>query len=440
MSDNAPLSEGRRAVGIWAEWPEGARWSNEGMTRLLGFLIEGIARGDDFVFRIALPDSIRDAAEADLSKLDAEIGRDFTLHSPRDAGIEGGTFQQLADFANQHVPVEAWLTLFPNFSSANRLDAPVTVVFPDAIPKSFHEFGDRVWGSGGFHNQWEGHVRQLLSHARGVITFSDHVARDHAGSLFGVPRDRVTVVPHAAPDLKPLLPFLEARKQTDDSLREAAQLLRDECASRDDYYLRHFPFEEVPYLAVSTQDRVTKNLQLAARALLVLLRERRVDMKMLTTATLHFDESWAVLPHLVEETQSQFDILAIPDLPRQAHAAFLHCAAVAVHPSLFEGGHAPFPFYEAVSVGTPCIMALGPHIEELSIHEPEIAEYCFDPTDAQRLANLVTEVIANRDEVARRQGEIYRRLQRTDWAGVAKSYAEAALLPIESGRSAQSHA
>lgn len=420
-------AEGRRAVGIWAQWPKGARWTNEGMTRLLGFLIEGIARSGGYVFRIVLPDSVRDSAERDLGTLDAEIYRDFTLHSPRDASVEAESFADLADFANQHVPVEAWLTLFPNFVSAKHLAAPVTVIFPDAIPKVFHEFSEAAWGEEGAHRQWEEDVRDLLSHASGAITFSHHVARDHVNRLFQFPEDRIAVVPHASPDLAPLLPFLKDRHRTNDSLREAARILREECTSRGLAYLTDFPFEQVPYIAVSTQDRVTKNLPLVARALQILVKERRANLKVLMTAPVHIGEKWAVLGSVLEANQSQFDVVSLPDLPRRQHAAFLHCAAVAVHPSIYEGGHAPFPFYEAVSVGTPCIIAGGPHIEELAASEPGIRDYCFDPNDTDGLADLVMSVVSNREKVVADQQQIYSRVQQADWPSVARAYAEAAL-------------
>lgn len=417
----------RGAIGIWAQWPKDARWSNEGMTRLLGFLIEGIAQSGNYVFRVVLPDDIRDAAENDLGTLNAVLGRDYTLHSPRDASVESDSFSSLAAFANGHVPVEAWLSLFPNFSIATHLEAPVTVIFPDAIPKAFHSFDDRAWGPEGYHLRWANDVRELLSSAAGVVTFSDHVAREQVAGLFGFPSERTTICPHAAPDLGPLLPFVEAGRRTSGSIAKAADLLRRECSARGSRYLADFPFEQVAYVAVSTQDRVTKNIQLVARALDVLLRERRKDIKVLTTAPLHFSEHWAVLPQVVEERLSQFDLVSIPDLPRDVHASFLHCAAMVVHPSIFEGGHAPFPFYEAVSVGTPCIMAKGPHIEELAVSEPGIRDFCFDPNDSDGLANMICDVLDRRAEALHAQLEIYRRLQRNNWASVAAIYAEAAI-------------
>lgn len=415
----------RPAIGIWVQWPKDARWSNEGMTRLLGFLIEGIAIDGRYTFRIVLPDSIRDAAESDLRTLCAKIGKDFTLHSPRDAG-RGSHSADLADYANNHVPVDAWLSLFPYFALAERLEKPVTVIFPDAIPKAFHEFEPEAWNQKGFHAAWEQDVARVLAHARRVITFSDHVARDHVHGFFGFADDKIAIVPHAAPDLQALLPFLDGRERTPGSLSEAADLLRRECDERKWENLRTFPFEEVPYLVVSTQDRVTKNVALVARAQRILLRELRRDVKLIMTTPVDVKHEWALLGAFIDGTQSQHDIVAMPDLSRLAHAALLHCAAVAIHPSIFEGGHAPFPFYEAVSVGTPCLFAAGPHISEIAEQEPNIRQYCFDWNDADGLSTMICDVLERRPEVVEQQQKIYERL-RSSWSDVAEAYSRIAL-------------
>ena len=110
-----------------------------------------------------------------------------------------------------------------------------------------------------------------------------------------------------------------------------------------------------------------------------------------------------------------------------ARSAFLYCAAIAVHPSIFEGGHAPFPFYEAASVETPCLIAKGPHVSELAMSEPEILDYCFEPNDAEGLADRILDVLGRSEEVVARQQELLGRLGARDWSNVAEAYANAAL-------------
>lgn len=420
-------SDGRIPVGIWAQWPAGARWANEGMTRLLGFLIEGIAENRRFVFRIVLPDWIREEAEADLRTLAATEGLDFTLHSPRDHAVAAEDMEQLVDFANDHVPVKGWISIFPTFHYARRLKAPLTVIFPDAIPKIFHEFSD-VWKANGNHVNWERLVREMLSRADRLVTFSRHVRDEQLDKIFGIPPSKVVVVPHAPPDLASALPFVRDRAGSSESRSEAADLLRSHALDRGWDYLRNYPFEDVPYVAVSTQDRVTKNIRLILDAVLRLIRHERRNLKIFSTAGLHYGADWTNLPSSVEQAHAHRDLIAVPDLPREQHAALFHCAAVAVHASIFEGGHAPFPFYEAVSVGTPCLMAMGPHVAELIEEEPGLAEFTFDPNDADGLAAMIMDVIDRRAEVLAAQRAIYERLRRRSWADVSAAYAEAAIM------------
>lgn len=427
MNANA---ESRIPVGIWAQWPPGARWSNEGMTRLLGFLIEGISGGRRFVFRIVLPDWIRAEAEQDLRTLAATEGEDYTLHSPGDHKLTVTTMPQLVNFANRHVAVDGWLSIFPNFHYAAGLEKPLAVIFPDAIPKVFHEFSDMAWGFNGNHQVWESYVRASVERADRFVTFSKHVRNEHLGKIFGVAPERVAVVPHASPDLAPALPFLEGREQTEQSRGQAATLLREFAAEKGWDYLRNYPFEQAPFVAVSTQDRVTKNIRLILDATLRLIRDQRRDLKIISTAPLHFGADWTPLPGTIERTGALRDLVSVPDLPRLQHAALFHCAQVAVHASLFEGGHAPFPFYEAVSVGTPCLVARGPHVNELIEDEPELAAFVFDPNDADGLARMIAWTVDHRQEVLAIQAAIYERLSKRSWADVSTAYAEAAVAGI----------
>ncbi|MGC6751731.1 hypothetical protein, partial [Escherichia coli] len=83
---------------------------------------------------------IRDEAEGNLATLAATAGVDHVIQSPRDVGVTDESFDALADFANDHVPVEAWISIFPIQLFAARLNAPVAVIFPDAIGLAYHDY------------------------------------------------------------------------------------------------------------------------------------------------------------------------------------------------------------------------------------------------------------------------------------------------------------
>ncbi len=428
----------RLAIGLWTEHRPEWRWTNEGMSRLLGFLMEGAAISGRVVFRLVVPDWLRAEVEADVATLRGTRGVDFTVHSPCDVHhgrADHGSIdyeramRALVDFANAHVPVEGWISMFPRFQRVLDLKQPSATILPDAIPVVFPDSNPGLWTDDGLGWLWYRTTRDTLSRVDRVITFSRHVARDQAQTLFGVGSERIVVAPHAPPDLSGLLPFVRERQATAETRRAAAAMLRSHARARGWRYLQDFAFEEACFVVVSTQDRVTKNIGRAADAVRRVLQRDRVGVKLFTTATLLFGADWTLLPQLIEREQMHRDVISVPDLPRDVHAALYHCAAASVHPSFFEGGLGPFPFYEAVSVGTPCLMARGPHVEELLAEEPGLSPDTFDPYDVEGLASLLRSLLGGgREEVLARQSAAYERLhRRRNWGHVAEEYAVAAV-------------
>lgn len=417
----------RCPIGIWIESPRGAQWANQGMTRLLGFLVEGIAVGKEYVFRICVTDEIRDEAERDFSGLVATAGLDYTFHSPRDAGVVSKNFDDLALFANRNVDVRSWLSLFPNQLSSRFLKAPVCTIFPDAIGLVYHDFTDAAWAKHGAPVIWRERVRKTLKACSGIITFSSHVARDQVMAIFGEDESRIRVIPHAPPSLDGILPFVKNGIRSEETRFRAAQILRRHAAQKGLSYLIDFPFEHVRFAAVSTQDRVTKNIRVAVDAIDHIVRERQESFKLIMTAHLHYGTFWTPTPRAIEAAQLQFDVLSMPDLPRDVHAALYHCAELTVHPSVFEGGRGVFPYYESISVGTPCLMADGPHVAEFIEQAPEFSQFVFDPHDSQGLAAHMLACSADRERVTAVQAATFVRLRKRTWAEVSREYALAAL-------------
>jgi glycosyltransferase involved in cell wall biosynthesis len=431
---------GRTAIGIWSEVSPGSRWANEGVSRVIGFLIEGAAQTGRLTFRIVVSQGLERAVEDDLAPLAARKGQDWTVHAP-DASftadpdralndIERERVRLLSEFANRHVPVDGWVVTYPFFAGSLDLRGSKAVLFPDAIPLDFPVgWPDAFWDECGAWPNWRATSSRVMERANAIITFSEHVAERHVVNGFSMPRAKVHAIPLAPPDLSDLLPFVSQRRATRETRCEAAGLLRAHARERGWRYLQDFPFEDVPYVVVSTQDRVTKNIGRTAESVRRLLRRDRVDVKLFTTASLHLGANWTLLPGVIEREQMQRDVVSVPDLPRQIHAALFHCAAAAIHPSFFEGGLGPFPFYEAVSVGTPCLMGLGPHVAELLDEEPGLWPDTFDPYDQDGLARLLRAVLkGGRQEVLDRQRAVYERLRhRRSWGQVAEAYANAAL-------------
>ncbi len=574
----------RIAVGVWIELPDYADWSHQGVSRVIGFLIEGAAQRGDIVWRLVAPSALCNQIAEDLRTLAAREGQDWTLHSPppkvapehcgplvqtpvqppepvvgaplelpeitsvpsgpigltprrmgqvlfvaglaalpllllraalrpilrpittrlrlivhmardpvafaprladavarlpRGLGSKAARslriwalaaqvpppatdlassstpapapsppleplvpvpdptppadpltpaphFRDQAMFANAEVPVQGWLVPFPNFIGSRLLTGPRAVLFPDAIPYLL----PMGWRDDFSHPEagfplWRSYTKCTLEEATTIITFSEHVKRVHGPKLFppGVP---VVVAPPAPPDLSALLPGRSAAAACRVSSRKAAaSVLRHHAATRGWRYLADFPFEDVTYVAVSTQDRPTKNVQLIVTALSRLLRRRFVNCKILMTTPLWRDASWTDLPETISSAGLDLDVVSMPELPRDVHAALYHCAALAVHASFLEGIVGTLPFFEAVSVGTPCLMADGPHVRELLKHHA-LADTVFDPFDADGLADLIMRALARRDALLASQSAVLAALRRRDWSAVAAEYATAA--------------
>jgi glycosyltransferase involved in cell wall biosynthesis len=267
-------------------------------------------------------------------------------------------------------------------------------------------------------------VQRAIDCAARVITFSEHVANDQARRLFNVAPEKFRVIPMAPPDLAPLLPFVRDRQRTPESVQQAAAILRQHADQSGLSYLRNFPFEERKFIVVSTQNRTSKNLVCAAEAVRLLIREEKRDIKLITTSSIEYKAQWTLFPRLVEEQNLFVDVIAMHDLPRDVHAALYHCAEAAIHPSLFEGGLGVFPFFEAVSLGVPCAMALGPHVDEFLQRQPDVAPEVFDANDPNELAQLIIRIMNDRESILRRQRAVYEAFNRRDWVDVAEEYGQ----------------
>jgi len=429
----------RIAVGVWSELGEGARWANEGVSRVIGFVIEGAATSGRYLFHVVVQPGLAETVRQDLRTLHAVEGRDWLVSEP-DVAIcatymsnpEIATLPErerrlaaAALYCNDYVPVAGWFVSFPFFTSAAYLSKPKATLMPDSLGHDFPTgWSAQDWAEDGSNERWRSNSTKVTAASDRVITFSRHVAKRHAVPLLGTPMEKISVVPLAPPDLKGLLPFLKGRRRTEESHAAACTLLRRYMASEGQHYLEDFPFEDVPIAFAATQDRISKNLGRAAEAVRRLVMERRENFKLFLTASFLFGADWTLLPELITKHQFHRDTVTITDVPREIHAALFHCATVTVHPTFFEGIIGALPFYESLSVGTPCLLARGPHVNELLEAEPELAPFVFDPYDVESLADLMLEARNNREAMVEVQLPIYERLALYGWDQVAEAYAQ----------------
>lgn len=436
------MPDDRIPIGIWWELPPGARWSNEGVSRVVGFLIEGAARNRRYRFHLVVRRGVATSVRTDLAQLAAQEGRDWVVHEPTeveerraiaaaerltaDDGDDRST-TALALYANDHVAVDGWIVTFPHFTGSIHLRASKAVLMPDALPYDFPLGWSDEWAEKGFWPSWRAKARRVCESADAVINFSDHVADRHCGPLLDIDRAKIHVVPLAPPDLMSELPFLTQRCRTPESRAEAAEVLRDHAAARGLAYLRGFAFEQIDFAVGATQDRPNKNLALPAAAVERIVRRDRLPLKLFLTAPIHHGATWTRLPGFIEDRQFHRDFASLHDLPRGIHAALFHAAALTIHASFYEGIIGNLPLYESLSVGTPCLFATGPHSDELLGEEPTLRPFAFDPYDIEGLIRLTRSVLADREAALEVQQSVYARLSRRSWADVADGYVGAAL-------------
>ena len=382
-----------------------------------------------------------------LAKLQFGLGRlgDWLA---RWSGRQPVADAQLADVRSDEGDVQAmlsrlprtdgWLVLYPEFDGALALPGRRVALLADAQPLDFPLGFADGWAPDGPWTAWMRKGTQVLRAADGVITLSRHVAQRHGTGTFGVPAEKIAVIPNAASDLAPALPLRPDRRvRSLATHRAAADALRHFVRAQDWTYLIDFPFEDVDYVAVSTAARPSKNVPLVVRAVDKLIRREFRNYKLFTTGAFDPERDDDLLAPVMRETQLGLDFASLYPLPHNIHACFLHAAAVTVHPSLSEGGALPFQFAELVSVGTPCLFGYGPHVEEALAEHPEIAEWVFDPYDVDALAALIDATIQNREAVVEAQLAVYERLRRRTWEDVAGEYVEfvtRGVLPARSDR------
>jgi hypothetical protein len=478
-------------IGIWSEFPAPLSWQAEGIMRLVGMLIEGAAACDDATICVVVSPANEVLARAAFRTLAATEERHWRIcvvgltepdgpaaapASMAAAGPAPNLLRRLlrpawrwlwrtilrdlhhgwhrrrrartmppAPASAEAIPAppppppwspdvegvaaavgaDGWLVLMPHFTLSQRLPGRRVVLFPDAIPVDFPSgWPEACWQADGLWAVWDSRVRATLATADAVITFSEHVARRHLVDRFGVPRARIHPIHHAAEDRRSVLSCLPPdRRRTLASRAAAAAMLRRHAAERGWWGLADYPFEHVDIIMVSTQDRPNKNLRLAAEAVLELIREARMGIRLVTASGQ--GNPGSPFQRFVRERRLGPDALLLHDLPPDIHAALYHCAALTIHPAFFEGGTFPFP--ESVSLGTPCLAALGPHTEDLLSAEPEIARYLFDPYDAAGLARLIRAGLAARDEMLTAQLAIHARLARRSVGAVARDYIDVIL-------------
>jgi glycosyltransferase involved in cell wall biosynthesis len=332
-------------------------------------------------------------------------------------GMEQAESDRMQALINTMGDVRAWYCPTAFWPAFNQIQAPRLMCVPDVVLTDF-SVGFSSIGGDRFLENFE-IVESAIEGGQRFVTYSEDVKWSTLVDRYGVQSSQVSVVHHAPNDLSKWVTvrgFADGVAATRNYCRSllASALKRAQNKS----YVAGFANTEVKFLFYASQMRPNKNVLTLLRAYEHLLRKRLIGHKLILTGKL------SVLPEIKEfvlEHHLQNEVLFLHGLKIQELAACYHLADLAVNPSLSEGG-CPFTFTEALSVGTPVVMARIPVTEEV-LTEPELqAVTFFDPYDWRDMAERIEWALKHRDELLAIQKPTYERLAQRTWQNVVQEH------------------
>jgi glycosyltransferase involved in cell wall biosynthesis len=331
--------------------------------------------------------------------------------------MEDAEAQLLRKHINGRPDISAWYSPTAFWPHFNLIASPKLMCVPDIVLSEFPI---------GFSSVGGDRTLEIFRLLKATIEGGDHFVTYSKNTKWRTLVDRyhvspndVTVVPHGANRLDQLVVVSGAADS------EAAT--RALCVNVFGRALRkavnlpgatNFNSGDVRFIFFATQFRPSKNVVSLLRAYDYLLKRRYIGHKLVLTG--HPDHSPQVA-NFISEHNLQNDVLCLYGLTAQELAACYRLADLAVNPSLSEGG-CPFTLTEALSVGTPVVMARIAVTEEV-VTDPELRGLMlFDPYDWEDIAARIEWALQNKEGLLESQLKLYERLAERSWRTVVDEY------------------
>ena len=328
--------------------------------------------------------------------------------------VEAGLMRQLI---NARPDIAAWYSPTAFWPHFNNISAPRLMCVPDVVLGDFPVGFSNVGGSRFLDNFHQ--IERAISGGQHFVTYSQQVKWHTLVDRYHVDPDMVSVVPHGANRLDQLVtvsgfPDNEAtaiawcRRVFQDALGKATDQISAGVALRGN----------VKFLFYASQFRPNKNVLSLLRAYDYLLKRRYIGHKLVVTGDPR------LIPELeafIDEHNLKNDVLCLSGLTEQELAACYRLADLAVNPSLSEGG-CPFTFSEALSVGTPALMARIPVTEEVITSQELRDLMLFDPYDWKDIAAKIEWALAHGEFLLEKQKPFYEQLAKRTWRTVVDEY------------------
>jgi glycosyltransferase involved in cell wall biosynthesis len=317
--------------------------------------------------------------------------------------------KRLVSKLNRRKDVDVWYVPSMFWPEVGGLDGKVVMAAPDIV---FYEHPAQYTGE-----DFEGSLERItasLAAADHLISYSDHVKQHHMVERQGISPAMVTVIRHGIVDMHDIEGEGGDRNG---SLTVLHQYLHDKRHVLP-RYLDGFRFDDVPFLFYSSQVRPHKNIEGLVETYEKVLREHYRPVKLILTAGI---EDIDRIKDFINDRGLQRDVISLYSVPNKVLAALYRLAALAVTPTMFEGGF-PFTFTEAYSVGTPSVMSRIPAVTEVVRDEKLLDLMTFDPRDRKEMLRKILWGLDNRQALLDAQRPLFESLSTRTWSVVADEY------------------
>jgi glycosyltransferase involved in cell wall biosynthesis len=331
--------------------------------------------------------------------------------------MEDGEAKLLLKHINSRKDISAWYAPTAFWPHFNQIDAPRLTCVPDVVLSEFPVGFSSVGGDRFL--QTFGLVEATIEGGDHFVTYSEHIKYQTLVERYQISPSAIAVVPHGASRLDDLITvsgFPHSEASTD---AFCVNLFRGALYKAiGTQHASHFDSGDLEFIFFASQFRPNKNVITLLRAYEHLLKHRYVGHKLVLTGN---PNSLPEIAQFIRDHNLQNDVLCLHDLSAQELAACYRLADLAVNPSLSEGG-CPFTLTEALSVGTPVVMARIAVTEEV-VTDPELQKLMlFDPYDWEDMAARIEWALQNRNVLLERQLKLYERLAERSWRTVVDEY------------------
>lgn len=333
--------------------------------------------------------------------------------------MEQGELELMINQINRCTHVKAWYCHTAFWPSFNRIKVPRLMCVPDVVLAEFPVGFSAIGGNRYLENFKE--VENAITGAEHFVTYSDHIKWNTLVTKYAISPASINVIRHAPNDLSRWIK-VEGFPDVEATSRDYCQRLF-RCAlqkASNSAYGSLFMNKSVKFLFYASQFRPSKNILTLLRAYEYLLRKRYIGYKLILTGK---PRIMPKIDKFILKHSLKNDVLCLHGLTSPELAACYKLACLAVNPSLSEGA-CPFTFTEALSVGTPVVMARIPVTEEIIKDHSLKKLMLFDPYDWRSVASRIEWALANRVQLLALQQDTYRQLSQRSWDDVMNEYIE----------------